>query len=300
MRTLRLTSASIGKGCVLCGSSADLTEEDVIPKWMVRAFNARGRVTLTASEEAAEPHETRSLKRFQVTLDDGLCRRCNNELLSRLENEVKPVLGPMAVQCQPTVLSLAAQRLLAVWAIKTVYLMELALLRRYPSMRRVGGYQPSISETGWMLAQLEQYRPELVEPPPRSMVWLACWDVRKLGDVDLQSGLIKGSMVKYVPSEAPLRSPKGGEVVGHFSTLSIGFVVFQVFTVDYIEADAQKAEVWNPGPPPSVAGSIRLIWPHRLRAGEVAWPPLAFPNDNFDRLVTWDMALRRGPDLVRT
>jgi hypothetical protein len=44
----------MGMACVLCGSSDDPTEEDVIPKWMLRAFDARGRVTLTASEEEAD------------------------------------------------------------------------------------------------------------------------------------------------------------------------------------------------------------------------------------------------------
>jgi len=42
-----------------------------------------------------------------------------------------------------------------------------------------------------------------------------------------------------------------------------------------------------------IAEGIRLIWPHRLRASDVAWPPPTFPNDSFDRLVNWDMVLRR-------
>ncbi len=270
--------------CVLCASPDDLTDEDVIPKWMLRAFGAQGRVTLTASEEAAEPHEVRTLKRFQVTLDDGLCRRCNNELLSGLEQAVQPVLEPMAVRREPTTLDLATQQLLAVWAIKTVYLMELAVLRRYPTMRRAGGYQPSVSEIGWLLAELEQRPAKLVEPPPRSMVWLACWDFRTPDSVN------RGSMVNYAPSLAPLPAPDGSEVVGQFSTLAVGFAVFQVFTVDYVEANVRKATTWNPGPPADIARAIRLIWPHRLRASDVAWPPLAFPNDGFDRLVNWNMA----------
>ena len=88
-----------------------------------------------SEEEAGDPHEVRTLKHFQVTLDRGLCRRCNTELLGRLEQEVQPILEPMAVRCEPTTLDLDKQRLLAVWAIKTVYLMESAVLRRYPTMR---------------------------------------------------------------------------------------------------------------------------------------------------------------------
>jgi hypothetical protein len=274
--------------CVLCDSLDNLTDEDVIPKWLLRGFDVQGPSTITARKEAGDPHEVRSLRHFQVTLDDGLCQKCNNELLAGLEQQVQPILEPMAVRCKPTILDLCSQRLLAVWAIKTVYLMELAIRQRYPGTRPVEGYQPSKSEIGWLLAQLEQHSAKLAEPPPLSIVWLACWDCMT------QRAERRGSMVNYAPSSAPLPTSDGTEVVGQFATFSVGFAAFQVFTVDYVEADIRKAKPWNPGPPASIADAIRLIWPHRLRAGDLAWPPSAFPNDSFDRMVNWDMALRSG------
>jgi hypothetical protein len=274
--------------CVLCGSLDSPTDEDVIPKWLLRAFDVQGPATVNAREEAGDPHEVRSLRHFQVTLDGGLCQKCNNELLGGLEQVVQPILEPMAVRREPTTLELATQRLLAVWAVKTVYLLELAIRQRYPGARTVEGYQPSSSEIGWLLAQLEQRPAKLVEPPPRSMVWLACWDCMA------PSAVNRGSMVNYAPSAAPLPTPDGREVIGQFATLAVGSAVFQVLTVDFVEAEVRKAKVWNPDPPDSIAHAIPLIWPHRLRAGDVAWPPPAFPNDSFDRLVNWDMALRRG------
>jgi hypothetical protein len=44
-------------------------------------------------------------------------------------------------------------------------------------------------------------------------------------------------MIHYAPSSAPLPTPNGGEVVGHFTTLAIGFAAFQVFSVDFVEAE---------------------------------------------------------------
>jgi hypothetical protein len=277
--------------CVLCSSPEDPTDEDVIPKWLLRAFDVKPRSTVIAiGEEDGEKHEVGRLKRFQLTLDDGLCRKCNNELLSRLENLVQPILGPMAVQAKPTTLDLDAQRLLAIWAVKTVYLLELAGRQQYPGKRQIEGYKPSISEVGWLLAELERRPVKLVAPPPRTMVWLACWDC-------MTSRVARqGSMIHYTPSSAALRTPSGGKVVGQFATLAIGHVVFQVFTVDYVEAEAQQAEVWNTDPPKTIAHAIPLIWPHRLRAGDVSWPPDAFRHDDLNRLVNWDMALRRGID----
>lgn len=275
--------------CVLCGSADNSTDEDVIPKWLLRALDIRpGTTTVNVGEEAGDRHEIGKLKHFKVTLDGGLCKKCNNERLGRFEQAVQPILEPMAVRCEPTTLDLDSQRLLAVWAIKTIYLLELASRQQYPSTRDTEGYEPSKSETGWLLAELERrsarWRPE---PPPRSMVWLACWDCKAPGADN------RASMVHYAPSTAPLPTPDGSEVVGHFTTLAIGFAAFQVFSVDFVEAEVRNAKSWNPDPPDSIAPAIPLIWPHRLYAADVAWPPPAFPYDSFDRLANWDMALRR-------
>ncbi|HUC26538.1 MAG TPA: hypothetical protein VMA73_27870 [Streptosporangiaceae bacterium] len=195
----------------------------------------------------------------------------------------------MAVRAESATIDLAGQQLLAVWAIKTAYLVELASRQQYSGKRPVEGYEPSSAEMGWLLNQLERHRDE-PKPPPRSFVWLAGWDCKK------PDGENQASMLHYAPSRAPVRTPDGGEVAGHFTTLAIGFAAFQVFTVDYVQAGAREAEMWNTHPPPSLAEAIRLIWPHRLRAGDIVWPPLAFPNDQFDRLASWGWALRRGVD----
>src|ERR1700742_1175758 len=127
--------------CTLCSSVENLTDEDVIPVWLKDAFSVqRGSTVVTVGEEYGGKHEVRKLKYFQVTLDNGLCKTCNNVLLSGLENLVKPVLGPMAVQAKPTTLDLDIQRLLAVWAVKTVYLLEFAGRQQYPGTRQVEGY----------------------------------------------------------------------------------------------------------------------------------------------------------------
>jgi hypothetical protein len=274
--------------CVLCGSADNPTDEDVIPKWMLRAFNVQpGTTTVNVAEESGAAHEVRRLRRFQLTLDGGLCRICNNERLGGLEQAVQPILEPMTVRCQPTTLDLASQQLLAVWAVKTIYLVELASRQQYPGTRPVEGYVPSQAEVGWLLAQVEG-PPVKAKPPPRSMVWLACWNY-------LAPGAQRASMLHYAPSTAPLPARDGGsEVAGHFTALAVGFAAFQVFSVDYLERERRQAVGWNPGPPEGIGAAISLIWPHRLRAGDVAWPPPAFPYDSFDRLSNWDMALRRG------
>lgn len=271
-----------GMSCVLCGSADDPTDEDVIPRWLLRALDVRAPVTVSVREESGEPTVARKRPNPQVVLRGGLCRTCNNERLSGLERAVSPILAPMVRDARPTVLDLDSQRLLAAFAVKTVYLLELAARQQYPGVRPVEGYAPSTAEIGWLQGQLESRPATLIEPPPRSMVWLAHWDCGRR------------SVVNYAPSSAALPARDSHEVVGQFTTLALGFAAFQVFTVDYVEADQYEAEVWNPFPPVSLRPLILRIWPHLLNADPVQWPPAAFPNGNFDRLAAWDGALRRG------
>jgi hypothetical protein len=44
-------------------------------------------------------------------------------------------------------LDVASQRLLAAWAVKTVYLLELASRQQFPGARQVEGYQQAVRVT---------------------------------------------------------------------------------------------------------------------------------------------------------
>ena len=94
-----------------------------------------------------------------------------------------------------------------------------------PASRPTEGYQASQPEFAWLRAK--------AEPPPRSLVWLGYWDCQK------------AMPVRYAPSSAPLPTPDGSRVEGHLATFTLGFVAFQVFTVDYVAADQHNAALWN-------------------------------------------------------
>jgi len=268
---------SFMQSCALCGATGvPLTDEDVIPKWALRAFDVQPPVTIQVREEGGTPQDVGKRRSLKLMLEGGLCQRCNNVRLSQLENKVKPILAPMAVDCKPTTLDADSQRLLATWAVKTAFLVELALRQQQPGVRPVEGYVASPPEMAWLFAELE--------PPPRSLVWLGCWDCQ------LESPF------RYGPSRAPLISADGVPVAGHFATFTFGFVEFQVFTVDFVVADKHGAGHWNFHPPQYLAQALARIWPQDdLRPRDVAWPPQqAFAKGDLDVLVSWDGALRRG------
>ena len=259
--------------CVLCGPTDNgVTREHVIPQWARRSFDIQGLVTVDVRDEPGELHQRiGTIQHLNITLGHAICRDCNSVWLSRLERQVRPFLAPMAVSAKPATLDPGHQALMATWGVKTALLLEMAIRQMYPDRRPVEGYLASSPELRW----LREHR----EPPPRSLVWLGCWDCQQ------------AVPVRYAPSEAPLPAAGGTPVIGHFTTFAFGYVAFQVFTVDFTAADQHQARTWNTRVPSSLAQALIPIWPPQ---GEASWPPQAFARDDWNRLVTWDGALRQG------
>lgn len=100
--------------CALCrATGVPLTDEDVIPKWALRAFDVQGPVTIQIGKEGGSAHEVGQRRNLKLALQGGLCRHCNNVRLSQLENNVKPIPALMAVECRPTRSDASSPRLLA-------------------------------------------------------------------------------------------------------------------------------------------------------------------------------------------
>ena len=122
--------------CIFCGSKDDPTGvEDVMPRWARRAFDIQGPLTATASDRPGGPRRQvgRQMDVLRVVLKDALCRSCNSGWLGgTVEKPAARLLAPMAVDQQPTTLDAADQRLIAFWAAKTVFLLELALRQMHP------------------------------------------------------------------------------------------------------------------------------------------------------------------------
>ena len=88
-------------------------------------------------------------------------------------------------------------------------------------------------------------------------------------------------------------------LAAHFTTFTLGFVAFQIFTVDFVAAEQHGAPVWNQAPPASLIEALARIWPPQLNVADVSWPPRPFADDEWRRLVTWDEHLRpmRAPEI---
>jgi hypothetical protein len=262
--------------CTLCGSTAEsCDDEHVIPKWARRAFDIQGWVTLQARDHATSPlRHVGQMQHLNIVLRDAICRSCNNDWLGGIEKRAARILKPMAVSAKPTHVDAASQALLALWAVKTALLLELAFRQQYPEQRLVGGYLATPQELAWLRARNE--------PPPRSMAWLGCWDCQQ------------SVPVNYEPSSAVLPTADGTLLAGHLTTFTLGYVAFQVFTIDFLAADQHGAPVWNSGPPEALRKALPRIWPQQPSDPDVNWPPPAFGKDAWHQLVAWNGVLRPG------
>lgn len=260
--------------CLFCGPTKGLrSDEHVIPVWARDAFAIRGPLTVRMGVEPGEVGVTDigEMRRLNIKLRGRVCERCNNEFLSQLENVVAPILKPMMLTHAKTVLDPVQQAALATWAVKTVWLYEMAVRQRWWLHKRlVEGYLASEVEMAWLWRERR--------PPPRARVWLGCWDCEQ------------STAVQYEPSGAPLPTDDDHPVEGHLTTFALGYVAFQVFTVDFIAADEHNADPWNGKFPSKFDDALFRIWPDPLR--DIVWPGRTFGRADWPRLVTWGGCLR--------
>jgi hypothetical protein len=113
-------------------------------------------------------------------------------------------------------------------------------------------------------------------PPPRSRVWLGAFDPQGTYTVKTQARLLKS-----VPQ------PGGGNpVASHMTMLTIGSVLLQAFTTNFVLADAQSLPEYDADPPWPYSQALTRIWPAKQPVAH--WPPThCVDPDAFDRVVNW-------------
>jgi hypothetical protein len=254
--------------CLLCGRKGTGSTEDVIGKWVRRVFDVQGRVTLKFSDEGSlrSSLQQRILK---VTLEDMVCVRCNNEWMSRLEQKAQTVLTDMMLNRARRTLSRSDQSVVAAWAFKTVSLLEYAIEAWHGERRKQAGYRASAAELAWLFT----YR----QPPPRSRVWLGAFDAQN--EVLLNQGTTNMQVSKGPEGEAK-------SLVAHLTLVTLGYVALQVFSIDYLAAEAGGFEEFAVAPPANLSPVLTPIWPTIY--DQVQWPAAQYiGRDQFSLVRTW-------------
>jgi len=251
--------------CIFCGLRRPASDEDIVSKWIRRTLNPATEVIIRAEPTGAASR----MQHLTVALEDMVCQECNNTWMSRLENRgVKPFLEPMLTNDHAVTLDQTQQRDLARWAVIKVLLMEHAMRQRRAHLRSTAGYPPSDPELAWLYGN--------DSPPPRSRVWLGAFDARGRILVSTQSRLL---------TSAPMPGA-AAPVAAHMTTLTIGHVLLQVFSTNFVLADAQSVSAYDANPPQPYAQALSRIWP--IRRHRLQWPPGAYISpDVLDKIANW-------------
>jgi len=117
------------RSCLFCGTTDPLTQEHVFPRW-IRASGSRPLEGIEQASHLPTPRRA-DCYAWKVKL---LCRQCNNEWGSTLEEAAKPALRLM-IDGQPASLDLPMQAALGKWAYKTALVTWFSL--GSPSQQRV-------------------------------------------------------------------------------------------------------------------------------------------------------------------
>ena len=172
-------------------------------------------------------------------------------------------------------LDVTQQRDLARWAVIKALLMEHHMRKQDPKFRAMDGYAPSEAELAWLMTS--------ADPPPRSRVWLGAFDAEGRYLINTQARLLTSPPV-----------PGGSDPVpAHMTTLTIGCVLLQVFSTDFVLAEAQSLPAYDADPPSPYNEALSRIWP--IKNQVVDWPPSHYVTQAvFDKVVNWGQGRPRN------
>jgi hypothetical protein len=109
--------------CIFCGST-DLTEEHLVADWVVRAFLRSKKARADLSGTFLGPSELRLSTSQPIATARILCRRCNNEWVSRIDNYAARALRPLIQGRTDVALDQNAQAAVAAWVFKSALVFD--------------------------------------------------------------------------------------------------------------------------------------------------------------------------------
>jgi hypothetical protein len=222
------------RSCLFFRAEGPLTREHAFPVWLQRALGVRGaRISVQMSTKDPEEHD--SLNMMEMTLRE-VCAECNHHWLHDLERAFRAVMRPtiQGVADVQMTLSRDSQLVIAMWAVKTWFLVQRGLARL---------------RGGVIAGDNMEYMRTYNEPPELTQVWI--------GRIERRDDHLLVLGTNDVVTEA-------GEALGWISNLVVGGLVIAVFvTARFVDGSWQGIDL-----DPS---AFEQVWPHESE--EVLWPP---------------------------
>ena len=248
----------MARHCVFCGSNHQLTKEHGLPVWIDGFISTTG-IDRTFIGDDHLPRfrgRSRTISGHEIR---AVCKTCNGGWMSTLEDQSKPLIGPM-IMGHETPLSKDAQTIVATWVIKTCLVNAL------------GGPKSDSTNVRELCEDLYRERKPLEHFPV--MIGARVVD--------------KWPVIHHFQRLALSSVNESGDVIGtpleaHFSTVAIGHFVAQALFVPHDDF------VFTIGGPDH---GMRVIWPY---GGDFTWPPGPYlTSDEVEQLARTDLPI--NPD----
>jgi hypothetical protein len=111
--------------CIFCGDS-DMTEEHLIAAWVLRAFHRQRKPDPGFSGGFVGPNQMRLSTEEPISTAKVICRSCNNEWLSVIDNAAADVLKPLIRGDDTVTLDGDGQAVFAAWIYKCALIFDAA------------------------------------------------------------------------------------------------------------------------------------------------------------------------------
>jgi hypothetical protein len=107
-------------------------------------------------------------------------------------------------------------------------------------------------------------------------VWLGAFDAQGEVTISTQARLL-GTPAATGPHDPP---------PSHVTTMTVGYVLFQAFSIDYVLADAHSLPQFDANPPQPFDQALPRIWP--VARPIAHWPPDPYVDRaSLGRVVLW-------------
>lgn len=109
--------------CIFCGND-DMTEEHIVADWVLRAFFRSKTTRADLSGSFIGPKQMRVGAAEPIATAKVICRACNNEWLSQIDNRAAQALRPLVQGRSEVTLSPDAQSAVSAWIFKCALIFD--------------------------------------------------------------------------------------------------------------------------------------------------------------------------------
>jgi hypothetical protein len=223
--------------CMFCQEQVS-SREDIWPQWLTKRFPLSDASRMEA-ERGGHKLGTWQTKTPQLLPAKCVCGNCNNGWMSKLENEMKPIVDSILDE-QFRALDVSSQAVIAVWAIKTAMALEALYLER-----------------GFFYSENERQNMRAVSAiPERTSIWI--------GKCVNQPNI-------YSAGKDLRTAPGGKEVKAFVTTMAFGSLALQVVSIRItanLPKEMQVTYDTREGPWDKI---LLRVWP--LIPYSQQWPP---------------------------